>query len=270
MNLQIREFKIEDLNSIGYLQPESWDDIKYYFKFYTESPFCYPIAGVKAGKIIGVGNGILNKSTGWLSHIIVSNDYQNQGIGYKLTERVIELLDGFNCQSQLLIATKMGEGLYAKLGFKTTGIYKFFEGNQLSINPNYEYIRPFEDSDFEKLIKLDFEISGEYREHMIKDYTSDGRVSVKINTGELNGYFLPELGDGVILAKSNDAGIELLKLKHHLKKCKTILPEENKSGEKFLIENGFEMYNQARRMVFGNEVKWQPQFVFCRIGGFYG
>ena len=82
-------------------------------------------------------------------------------------------------------------------------------------------------------------------------------------------YFIPDLGDGVILADNNISGIELLRIKHTLKKCMTVLPAENQAGNNFFIENGFELHNHAYRMVLGNEVNWKPQSVFCRIGGFY-
>ena len=54
-----------------------------------------------------------------------------------------------------------------------------------------------------------------------------------------------------------------------IKKCKTVLPKDNKTGNEFLKEQNFELHNQAYRMVKGNEVNWKPQSVFCRIGGYY-
>ena len=80
---------------------------------------------------------------------------------------------------------------------------------------------------------------------------------------------MPDLGDGVVLATENKAGIELLKYKHSAKKCISILPEENEMGNQFFENNGFDLYNQAYRMVYGKEVNWKPKSVFCRIGGFY-
>ena len=49
----------------------------------------------------------------------------------------------------------------------------------------------------------------------------------------------------------------------------TVLPKGNQAGNDLFIENGFELHNQAYRMVYGNEANWKPQSVFCRIGGFY-
>lgn len=268
--VRIREFKIEELDTIVYLQPEGWGDIKYYFKFYYDSPFCFPIVALESDRIIGLANGLKNKTTGWLSHIIVANKYRGKGIGYRLTKEVMRNLTSLGCESQLLIATELGEKVYTKLGFKTTSIYNFYIVNQLITTIDYGNIRRYESKDLEELMLLDFDISGEYREHMITKFLTTGWIYHDSRNGKLSGYFLPDLGDGVILARNDLAGIELLKLKHSLKKCKTVLPDENKDGQKFLTDNGFELQNTAKRMVWGDEVNWIPQGVFCRIGGFYG
>ena len=104
---------------------------------------------------------------------------------------------------------------------------------------------------------------------MILQFISNGYVYVENDTGKISGYFLPDFGDGVILAAYNISGTELLKFKHTQKKCITVLPEYNQAGNDFFMENGLKFHKQAYRMVFGNEVNWKPQSVFCRIGGFY-
>jgi GNAT superfamily N-acetyltransferase len=264
----VRNYRKQDASKIGYLQPEGWEDIKFYFNFFEKLSFCFPVIAEINSDVIGIANCLLNKNTGWISHIIVSEKYRNQGIGYKLTKHVMNILSENNCTTQLLIATQMGENLYAKLGFKKSCLYNFFIGKQLDY-PKKENIRKIEKSDYNNILKLDYDISGEYREQMIKQFFSSGYVYEEKNSGIISGYFLPDLGDGVILASGNIAGIELLKFKHTLKKCRTVLPEENYVGNEFLLDNRFELQNQAYRMVLGKEVNWKPQSVFCRIRGFY-
>lgn len=178
------------------------------------------------------------------------------------------ILSENNCSSQLLIATKMGENLYEKLGFKKSALYNFYIGQQINF-PKNENIRQLNKTDLKNILKLDFVVSGEYREHMIKYFLSDGYVYEDNISREIIGYYLPNLGDGVVLALDDNVGINLLKLKHSLKKCKTVLPEQNLAGNEFLSKQGFKLHNQAYRMVFGSEVDWKPKSVFCRIGGYY-
>jgi len=266
--IKIRNFEKSDLSQINYLQPDGWKDIIYYFKFFEEANFCFPVVAEVDNKIVGIANCLLNKDSGWISHIIVSDKFRNQGLGFKLTKHVMEILAEKNCISQLLIATKMGENLYERLGFKKSNLYNFYIGKQLNY-PINDNIRLLNNSDIGEILELDLNLSGEVRENMILQFIYNGYVYEKNNSGKILGYFLPDLGDGVVLASNINAGIELLKLKHTLYNCKTVLPETNQAGKEFFVQNGFELDNQAYRMVYGEEVDWKPQSVFCRIGGFY-
>ncbi len=268
--LTIRRLNPTEIEQIGFLQPEGWEDIKYYFKFYSQNPFCYPIAAFNNDKIIGVGNGIVNKNSGWLGHIIVSSDFQNQRIGYQLTENVINYLKEQGCKTLFLFATEMGEGLYKKFGFETECYYKFYRGEILNTEFRDEHIRPAKEYDFEKIMRLDEEISGEQRKNMLERFNSIGWIYENLETGEIEGYFLPELGERLIIANNNIAGLKLLELKHTLKNCKTVLPESNKEGQNFLKRKGFKEYKSAPRMVLGQKTNWNPEMIFSRIGGFYG
>jgi hypothetical protein len=262
----IREYKKQDASKIGYLQPEGWNDLKFHFDFFERSDFCYPFVAVINNVIVGVANCLQNKGTGWISHIIVSENHRNQGLGHTLTSHVMNILAEKKCHTQLLIATKMGENLYLKLGFKKSCLYNFYNGKKLDSKHNSK-ISKITTEDFTEILKFDYQISGEYRKNMISKFISNGYVYR--NNKKLLGYFLPELGDGVILASDQNAGVELLKLKNSLGTCKNVLPENNVIGNNFLKENGFELFNQAYRMVLGPDVNWKPQCVFCRIGGYY-
>jgi len=266
--MNIRNFKKNDLSKIGFLQPDGWEDIITHFKFFEHTNFCNPVVAEINSKIVGVANCLVNKGSGWISHIIVSNEYREQGIGYKLTKHVMGILLKNNCSTQLLIATKMGENLYQKLGFKKSTHYNFYIGKQLDF-PQDKNIRQLNKSDLRKIYNLDLLVSGEYRENMIKNFVSDGYVFEEKKSAEITGYYLPNLGNGIVIAFEGNTGIELLKLKHTLNICKTVLPEDNIAGNEFFKEQNFELYNQAYRMVYGDEVNWNPQSVFCRIGGYY-
>jgi len=105
----------------------------------------------------------------------------------------------------------MGENLYEQLGFIKSALYNFYIGKQLDY-PINEHIRLLNESDYDQVLKLDLSISDEQRENMILQFNSNGYVYEKKDTGKISGYFLPDLGDGVVLATNNKDGIELLKL----------------------------------------------------------
>jgi len=269
-NFVIRQFEENDINRIAHLQPEGWEDISGYFRFYLEKSFCYPIATIFNNQIVGVANGIFSGDTGWLSHIIVSQKYRGMGIGQKLTQHIIDYLYSNGCKTQLLIATAMGKNLYKRLGFKGHGSYIFFLGPQLQIKPNNKNIRPLVQTDIRQLLQIDKQLTGEDRKQVLESFGLKGWGYFDSDSQGLLGYYLPEIAEGTIIGKTQESGIELLKLKHSQKKCKAVLPVENENGIEFLISSGFEKHTEVSRMILGEPLEWEPRFIYSRIGGFYG
>jgi GNAT superfamily N-acetyltransferase len=268
--ISLRKCKPKDIPSIEKLQPEGWENVAFYFQFYCQQSFCYPIVAIIDDEIIGVANGTLNGKTGWLAHIVVSEKHRNKGVGLKLTQEIINYLSAQNCKTQILISTELGKKLYEKLGFKISGYYCFYNGPKLKIKTNNKNIRPIKQSDLNLIFELDKQISGETRKHMIEKYSSNGVVYFGKDELDISGYYFSEFGEGLICAKNDFVGIELLKYKHSQKGGRAVLPIENESGRKFLENNDYKLVNKAPRMVLGEEVNWKPHFIFSRIGGFYG
>ena len=268
-DITITELLYSEVDQIRYLQPKGWGDITFFFRMYTRCDFCFPIAAVKKGKIIGVGTGIKNDNTGWVAHIIVSPEYYKKGIGSELTEQVMKTLEEKGCRTQLLIATKMGEKLYEKLGFKTSCVYDFYEPKKLANGFESNEIRKLRKEDYDQILEIDRKVSGEERKCMLKMYDIYGKVYEDPDAKKIRGYFFPILGEGMIIASDDEAGLELLRFKHSRRFSKTTIPETNKTAAEFLEKNGFKKVLSAPRMVFGKEVDWKPESVYSRIGGHY-
>ena len=269
IDISIRELLYSDVEQIRFLQPKGWGDISFFFRLYTSHTFCFPIAAIHNDKIVGVATGIKNNSTGWVAHIIVSPEHYKQGIGRRLTEKVVETLADKGCKTQLLIATQMGEKLYEQLGFRTSCVYNFYEVKQIENNRLPDEIRLMNEEDNSRILEIDKIISGENREHMLKMYDTGAFVYEDPADRKIRGFFLPVLGEGMISALDSEAGLALLKFKHTVRKSKSTLPEPNTDANEFLVGNGFTKTLSAPRMVLGDEVDWKPECVFSRIGGHY-
>lgn len=266
--IQIRQCHLSDIESIRSLQPTGWDDITNSFRFYCSHSFCYPVVALAHDQIVGVATGILNIKAGWLAHIIVSENHRGQGIGSHLTQHIIDYLHQHGCETLLLIATELGEPVYRKCGFELVTEYQFYRGNQIQINSVSSNVRNLLPADHGQMFELDQAITGEQRRHMLDNFLATGWV-YEIDT-TIKGYFLPDFGEGTIIAGDEDAGLELLKLKLSLKPCKAVVPAENHKAIQLLESAGFEKFNRAKRMIFGKAIQWKPELIFSRAGGFYG
>jgi GNAT superfamily N-acetyltransferase len=259
----------KDLEKIKNLQPDDWTDITEEFKLYIHNDFCEPIKVAENNKIIGLGCSMIFKKSSWIAHIIVDRALRRRGIGTLIVNYLISVLKAKKIETILLIATELGEPIYKKVGFRLISDYIFFKRastwTEKEISKN---IRPYSQEFYSQIIELDEFISGECRESLIKTYL--GGCFIYINNKKLNGYYLPNLGEGAIYADVPEAGLELMKLKYSTVD-KAVIPAENNIGVEFLKQNGFIITDSiGKRMFLGKDIDWKPECFYCRIGGNYG
>jgi N-acetylglutamate synthase-like GNAT family acetyltransferase len=270
MDIKIEKISAADINNIKDLQPIGWSDITIEFEQYIKQDFCNPIKVIVNEKVVGIGNSIVFTNTAWIAHIIVKEEYRNRGIGYQMVNFLIAELKSKQIETVLLIATELGEPVYKKAGFKTISDYLFLKREKTQDNKPLisSKVINFSNDFYDEIIQLDKAILGENRERLIKLHIEKSLVYKEENT--IQGFYLPDLGEGLILANTSEAGIELMKLKH-AKIDTAVIPSENKAGLDFLMQNGFKLQDtKGRKMILGKEIVWKPDCYFSRIGGNYG
>lgn len=258
-----------DVDSVNGIKPDTWQDLTTIHRFYTEHDFCHPIKACLDGRMVGYGTAIVYRGTGWLAHIIVSDQHRNKGIGGRIVTALNEyMLTEGGCRTLTLTATDQGYPVYVKKGFVVESEYIVCSRDTESAVPETpRHIRPLEAEDTAQLLSLDRMVSGEVRDGILLPFTLEGFVYAEGNA--VRGYYLPTLGEGTVVAADQEAGRALLRMKAAAVK-RIILPSENSGGREFLKELGFAETGTIRRMRLGPAFEWQPQHVFCRIGGFAG
>lgn len=269
--IEIFPLQKQDVPQITHLQPDGWNDIREVFYKFIDHDFFYPIKAIFNGRIIGLGEVIFTKNTAWIGNIIVENSFRNQGLGTYLTQFLSNHIIAKNIPSQLLLATPMGKPVYDKLGFIHDSDYVFMKRDThqepLKLDVNRKAIQPYDSGFYKQVVALDELAMGENREAILHHFTEDAMLFVE---HDVQGFFLPHLGDGLIVAKNNHIGFELLKFKwtHH---GETItLPAQNHETIRFAESFGFKPYRYAARMILGTSFAWNPQMIYNRIGGYLG
>jgi len=266
--MQFETITSADLDRIRNLQPQDWSDIIPEFEFYIQSSFCCPIKTKIDDKIVGIGASIVFKNTGWIAHIVVDSEYRNKGIGGQIVNELLESLKRDSVATCSLIATELGKPVYLKAGFRIAAEYSFFQREEQWIDrPVSENVIPYEEKHRAMIYGLDHQISGEKRELLLTDYLSNSLVYVENN--KVLGYYMPDLKEGLIYADTEEAGLELMKLKY-AKVDKAVLPSDNIAGVAFLHQNGFVETRKGTRMILGKDLDWNPGKIFGRIGGNFG
>lgn len=271
MKIKIRQIRFSEIPQLKDFAPPDWNsDLVQLFSFHFNYDYFYPVVGEVDKKIVGCGCIIRNRTAGWLGNIIVIPEYRRQGIGEQLTKHLMDYLDKLGYANQLLIATKIGEPVYSKLGFKMSLNYLFYKTESVNQFEVSKSIRKMKMEDYQLVKGLDRKVTGEERSNFIERFLLTGYVYTSGNSSEIEGFYLPDFGNGLIIATNNQAGLDLLRFKFSQGHIKVIIPEANGAAKNFLREYGFQEYSICPRMVLGKDVEWKPELIYSRASGYCG
>jgi GNAT superfamily N-acetyltransferase len=267
----IRALRREDVTLVEGFPPDEWHfAFGPFLELHLGWPYFHPIVATANDHIVGVGNAIVNGDTAWLGNIVVPPPERGRGIGARLTTQLIEDCRERGAGTLVLIATEMGERVYRKLGFETTGLYRFYRGGSGASAPELRGIRPMAAGDRTTVLELDREASGERRGPLLSRFFDTGFVHQCTHDGSIDGCYLPDLGSGLVIAANDEAGIHLLRLKLQRDPGQVVVPDGNEVARHWLTSNGYAEALTAPRMCLGTEVAWRPDRVFSRGAGYCG
>jgi GNAT superfamily N-acetyltransferase len=269
--LQIRELRADEIPLLKDFAPPEWKtDLSQLFGRHFGQPYFHPIAAELDGVMVGCANGLLNDNAGWLGNIIVRPEHRGGGIGRALTEALVDFFKVKRVPFQILIATSLGEPLYRKLGFEVVSQYVFFEREGASSSmDNAPGVRALTAEDRESVFALDRVVTGESRRPFLSGFLEGAWVHAGM-AGAVDGYFLPSLGNGPVIASNDAAGLALMQYKLSRGASSSVVPEQNEAAADFLRSKAFVETGRAPRMSLGPDVSWQPKRVYCRGSGYCG
>jgi len=270
MTARILPLQLTDLEQIPHFQPPGWNDVAALFELHFGQDYFYPIKAVLYDKIVGIGELMLTADTAWLGNIIVHPEFRGRGIGTLLTQHLMEAANAREKPLQLLLATVEGAPLYEKLGFQIEGTYHFFK-KEASIQPLADlspHIFKFEEKFAKTIFTLDAQATGEDRSAVLRRFLETAFLYLKEQQPE--GFYLPKLGDGLVVAANAIAGTSLLRFREMQGKFFITVPIQNETALEFIQENGYHFYRKAILMRFGEMKHWRPEMIYSRVGGYLG
>ena len=269
--LRIRQIEQSEIPQLQNFPPEDWNlDLPRLFSFHFGYPYFYPAAVEVDHKIIGCGIAIVHGTISWLGTIIVLPEFRRRGIGKEITSHLIEYCKGKGCNTQLLIASEMGEPVYRKLGFTTSATYVVYKRESIVPIQRISNVREVRQEDAKYIKELDREISGEERFTFLERFLSTGWVYSPEKSDHITGVYLPDFGNGLIHAKNSEAGLALIKVRLNRGKTTAVVPSLNTIAREYLLSEGFQEYRTAPRMILGNDVQWYPTMLYNRAAGYCG
>ncbi len=268
-DFEISAFNPIFLEQLNKLPPKEWQSDAYLLFLQNEwQPWFYPFQAVHENTLAGFGMFCIFGQYAWLGWIIVNEKYRNQGLGTKITKHLIAEAQKKGAVNFILTASDLGIPIYTKLGFKVTSKYIFFNNTEKYCSKvNKTFIRKAVQKDIETILALDLKATGENRSQMIENFSDD--IWIYDSEG-INGFYIPSLGNGYIVACDQKIGIELIKFKCSKDYKPIIVPEENSEAFNFLKSSGFKEYLSVPRMSLNKAPEWNPKMIFNRGTGYCG
>ncbi len=271
MNFEIREYKKSDLQILKKIFPSDWNfDFEKFISQFCDQNFYKGFTLLVNKKVIGFGNIMIFGKHAWLGNIVIEENYRNLGFGTKITKHLTDFGYKNHVKTYNLIATESGEYIYRKLGFENEIIYDFYRNpvpnNKFEIKYQIQLAKSI---DLQKIIALDYSVTGERRNILIEYFLSLCKLVFDKNFN-IKAFFIEDLGDGLIISGEPAFGIELLKYKLNQNGKSITIPENNIVAKQFLIQNGFIKYKSARKMIYGKSYNWKPDCVYSRASGYCG
>jgi ribosomal protein S18 acetylase RimI-like enzyme len=260
----------DEIPAVARLVPESWDlDIEAYYKLHFGKPYFRAICIRSGEKVVGTGSVLLHDGVSWLGTILVDPDFQKQGIGRTITDYLVTYSKHHGAVSILLTASEQGERLYRSMGFRKESDYIFLQN--IGQNPSAGKVKttgkPSPDA-VKGMLKLDREINGENRKAFLSNFLITAHWVTE--NEEVTGFYLPDLGNGLVLANDEHTGLYLLSVARSNTDAKFVIPEQNSAALKFLKSQGYVELHRAPRMYLLTPCPWKPEKIFNRGAGYCG
>lgn len=264
---KISQLDLSELKRVKSLQPPDWNDITPFYEAYLKAPHCEVLKLEESDELLALGAIIFHEKTVWLAHILVHESHRNRGLGGEITKALLERIDSKLYPTVLLIATELGEPVYRRLGFRIEleyAVFKWSVGDFLKERCEHQSFQP---KWRDELIELDQLVSGENRIQTLEPHLNNAKLIT--NGDRLLAAYLPDLGDGLIFARNDQAGITLMK-ERMADQTNAIFPIQNQAAIEAMASLGLKPIKSVKRMILGDSISWKPEMLYNRIGGNLG
>jgi GNAT superfamily N-acetyltransferase len=288
-DLEIRDMTLADVPSAAAVMASGeWPGRTAFLEWTLANPTIEPLVGELDGRIVatglGVTNGGPNGPIGWIGMIFVDPALRRRGYGRAITEEVCRRLEAGGCRTLALIASNLGQPVYAQMGFRIDAWYQIWEAPTVEVEPaapEGTRLRPMTAGDVDRVGLLDRRATGEDRRGLLASLAGKSWLLETEDGAEILGFLARERTDGgtIVAADPDDAALllDLLrKLAHgHGPVARAALVrapdgEVSPAARELLANHGFAPAFETPRMLRGNPHDWDPSLIWGILGFSFG
>lgn len=186
-----------------------------------------------------------------------------------MVSRLIDLAQEHGVKTISLIATSQGQPLYQKFSFQNELEYVFFQTPAKPHPSAWERkaLRQANPGDYLAILYLDRQASGEERSAILEPHL--GSTWVFGEPGSVQGFWMPGLREGLVVARNQEAACTLLAAKAQTG-ARMVVPSANTAALECIKTLGYQESSRAWRMIRGPKLNWKPDMIWSRIAGKLG
>jgi hypothetical protein len=253
--MRIAALTLEQLDAATAHWPLERDALMGRLRWHLCTPGAFAQMAVTPMGIAAVGAAIGHGSSGWITVLRALLPEAYAPLALSLATR----LESEGCRSQSIITPAEYVAALVALGFTIQDEMMWCSGGTF-LQATHEQVQPLEARHRLALQHLHRRATGEDRTDLLWEHQYLGRVYE--SGGQVHGFLLPLLGDGLIVATSTHAGLELqrwlLPVQDHV-----VLPGLNTAAIEHLELQGFHSTTAGVRMVRGEALLAWPQMIFA-------
>lgn len=204
---------------------------------------------------------LYENQSAFIGMVIVRKDYRKQGLAGQLMKHCLQILSPE--VNAYLIATKEGEHLYKKAGFKTVDYVSKYISNEYiprAFKASGFYTRSLTRRDFKEVVKLDEAAFGDNRKLFLKSRIQQAEKAVVLQNeqNKMTGYGLAvrtssNIVIGPVVAPNAEAAMLVIDelAKNYNEKLRIDLSSHEETLKKLVENHGFQLQNEPPVMAYG-------------------
>ena len=215
------------------------------------------LVAISGGAIVGMVCAVQYDRLSYIGPMAVSPEFQGNGIGRLLFERLVETLESRGCWTMMLDATEAGEPLYRKFGFvewaRTLDMGRK-AGPGIVVLPAAD--------DLGRILEIDETLFGANRAPVFKRFLEREGAALY---SQASAYLLAQskvLGPFVGLSPRAAASVLDRALQAGAVASRVLAPVENREAEPLLLERGFEVQREVKHMRRGRAVEMRRDLMY--------
>jgi ribosomal protein S18 acetylase RimI-like enzyme len=278
--VRIRPFTSDDIDfAVAHTVREGWASGRVFLEVLLDiDPEGCFIAELE-GQRVGLVTTARLSSSGWVGNLIVDSAHRRQGIGRRLMEQAIGVLEAGGTETLRLDADPPGVRLYESLGFVAECESLRFS-HQVPAEDRRDLAPPMSAADLEAVVALDAAAFGDRRARLVELLCQRAESALVVRRGErVSGFLLMQATTrgariGPCAAEDVDAARDLLVsalARSQGRVLTTGVLAGNRQGHALLSSLGFGPTPSCIRMVRGpRQAVGDPGLYFAIAGGAIG